>query len=221
VPEEPAQLILRVTRRCLLEDLEFGEPDFVAPLEELAQRRPIIRAFLTQRRERPVGQETIQGLTSKIVAYSLHAGEVRGLTWHHETGGVVWLLAARFHRSGKADDAYPYFRTLDAKARLLPTRDDLQALAQEQTNTLARSLLSDVRRLRREAESQPENVIRGEVGGRIRVRLCYEAGDRPMLTLAISRRIIPGEMLVPPDWLMTVAGAFFPELPVERLAVVS
>src|SRR5438874_614878 len=114
--------VLRVTRRCLVDDLEFGASDLDRPLEELAARHQMVRAFVERRSQSPVGQETIQGLTSRIVAYSLHSGEDRGITWHHVAAGIVWLLAAHFHRSGNADDAYPYFRRLDARGALLPTR---------------------------------------------------------------------------------------------------
>jgi hypothetical protein len=199
--------------------LEFQATELEASLEELAQRHPIIRAFVQQRGQLPTGQEAIQGLTSKIIAFSLHAGEFRGITWHHERAAVVWLLAARFHRSGKPEDAYPHFRDLDAKGRLLPAREDLEALTRGQAETLARSLLYDVPRLRREADSQPGTVVEGVVGGRIGVRLVQEAWDRPMLTVAISLRIIPGEMLLPPEWLISVAAAFFPELDANQLAV--
>lgn len=134
------------------------------------------------------------------VAYSLHAGEVCGLTWHQERpdGGIVWLLAARFHRSGKPEDAYPHFRELDANGRLLPTREDFRALTRSLIPTLARSLSSDVPALRRVAECQPGTIVRGLVGGRISVRLFKEAGHRPMLTVAISWRLIPGDMDVSP-----------------------
>jgi hypothetical protein len=219
VTEEQHRWILRVTRRCLLEDLEVDEGDLEAPLHELAQRSQIIRAFIQQRSQLPTGQETIQGLTSRIIAYSLHAGQFRGITWHQEAAGVVWLLAARFHRSGQRDDAYPYFQELDANGQLLPTRDDFTALGRKQANTLARSLLTDIPPLRRQVESQPGTVVQGVVGGRIRVRLLKEAGDRPMLTVAISQRLLPGEMLLPSDWLITLAAAFFPELAADQLAV--
>jgi hypothetical protein len=206
----PESMLLRVTRRCLREDLEFQETDLALPMEELAARHPMIRAFVEQRSQSAIGQETIQGLTAKIVAFSLHFGEDRGITWHHEKAGVVWLLASAFHRSGQRGDAYPYFRELDAKGLLLPAPADFQALTESQASTLARSLITDVPRLLREARRSRGQVVRGLIGGRISVRLMQEDGERPMLTVAISLRIWPGEMTLSADWLMSVAAAFFP-----------
>jgi hypothetical protein len=73
----------------MLEDLEFKDGDLELPIEELASRHPMVEAFRHQRSQLPVGQEAIQGLTSNIIAFSLHAGEDRGLTWHHERAGIV------------------------------------------------------------------------------------------------------------------------------------
>jgi hypothetical protein len=98
-----------VTARCATEDLDgaraedFHEPG--APTDPA-----IVRAFFERRRQSPIDQDCISGLTSRIRAYSLHSGRLRGLTWHHRQAAIVWLLAAHMHRSGEADDAYPYFR---------------------------------------------------------------------------------------------------------------
>jgi len=214
-----ANLILRVTARCLLEDLRFAVEDLDRPIEELAGRSPLIRAFVDQRSQLPIGQETIQGLTSRIVAYALHSGEDRGATWHQERAGVVWLLAAAFHRSGKRTDAYPYFRQLDREGRLLPTREDAVRLANSLTPTIARSLLQEVPVLRDQARRQPGVIQHGLIGGRIAVRLVYEAGETPLLTVAISQRLRPGVVDVPADWLIRVAAAFLPDTPADKLSV--
>jgi predicted double-glycine peptidase len=115
-------LVLRVTQRCLAED--FGLPADAlkqSTLEEVAGSIPAIAAFCEKRSQNPEGLEKVQPLTSNVVVYTLHAGEIRGATWHDRRAGTVWLLAARFHRSGKKDDAYPYFKELDAGGRLLPS----------------------------------------------------------------------------------------------------
>jgi hypothetical protein len=39
-----------------------------------------------------------------------------------------------------------------------------------------------------------------------------------MLTVAISQRLRPGEMSVPPDWLFRVAAAFLPDTAPARLS---
>lgn len=209
--------IPRVTRRCLLEDLEFGAGDLDLAIDELAARHPMVRTFVDKRSESPSGQEIIQGLRSRIIAFSLHSGEDRGATWHQEAAGIVWLLAARFHRSGQREDAYPYFRELDAAGRLVPTREDFEAWVESQIPTLARSLQTDVPRLLREAQANVGTIIDAIIGGRISVRLVQEGGDRPMLTVAISMRLRPGQMGLPRDWYMIVAAAFFPGLEVDEL----
>jgi hypothetical protein len=177
----------------------------------------MVQAFVERRSQSPVGQEAVQGLTSRIVAHTLHSGQDRGVTWHQVAAGIVWLLAAHFHRSRKAEDAYPYFRQLDANRALLPTREDYEAWTRSQVPTLARSLLTDVPRLLREAEASPGTIVQALLGGRIPVRLVQEAGERPMLTVAISLRLLPGQMALPRDWYMIVAAAFFPGLPPEEL----
>ena len=39
-----------------------------------------------------------------------------------------------------------------------------------------------------------------------------------MLTVAISLRVLPGETTLTPDWLMSVAAAFFPNTPSGTLS---
>jgi hypothetical protein len=212
---------LRVTKRCLTEDLGVNTAALDLPVERQADEIPIVRAFVERRSQRPVGQEIITGLTSKIVAFSLHSGEDRGATWHDEEAGIVWLLAARFHRSGKPEDAYPYFRELDAINRLLPTADDYVALARSIAPTLAKSLLEEVPGIKDEALSNPEVVVEARLGGRIGVRLVYEGPEPYILTVAISQHLRPGELEIPADWLAMVAAAFFQLTPFERLEMTS
>lgn len=209
---------LAVTSRCLQEDLGFGPEDVARPIDELAQQRQIVQDFHRQRSQLPIGQETIQGLTTRIVAYSLHSGPDRAVTWHDRNLGLVWLLAAAFHRSGKADDAYPYFVRLDLEGRLLPTEDDFLRFTSLQARDIATSLLADVPDMIAAAKNTPERILSGVVGGRIGVRLVYEADDPPMLTVAISQRLWPGQMQMPADWLIRVAAAFLPNTPAEELS---
>lgn len=202
---------LRVTRRCLREDLGLSAAEVVAPIEDIAETCPIVRAFLERRSQNPQGQETIQGLTSRIVAYSLHGGRERGITWHDEQEDVVWLMASHLHAAGDADDAYPYFLDLDRQGKLLPTRDDYADLIiQSQAPTFAESVLRDAPPLVAAAQESPGTIQAGTVAGRIRVRCVYEDGELPMMTVAISQRLLPGEVQVPPEWQFILAAAFLP-----------
>lgn len=214
------ELIPRITRRCLTEDLGLSADSVDLTIDELASASEVIAAFRDRRAEMgSAGQEPIRSLLPEIVAFSLHVGRRRGATWHHREAGVIWLLAVGYHREGHVDDAYAHFARLNAAGRLLPDRDDMLALVRSQAPTLARSLLEDVPGLVAAAREHPGLIQSGIIGGRIRVRVVCEAGDPPTLTVAISQRVFPGEMPVPADWLVRVAAAFLPNTPPETLSV--
>ena len=208
-----------VTRRCLTEDLDLPVESVGWTIDELAAANDVIAAFRERRAEMgSTGQEPIRSLP-EVVAFSLHVGRRRAATWDHREAGVIWLLAVGYHRERHADDAYAHFERLKTAGRLLPDRDDMLAFVRSQAPTLARSLLNDVQALAAAAREHPGVIQRGIIGGRIPVRVVCEAGDPPMLTVAISQRLFPGEMAVPTDWLLRVAAAFLPDTPPERLSV--
>lgn len=196
----------------------MADHDAAIAIDELAEKHPMVAAFRDRRSVSPVGQEPFRGLTSKITAYTLHAGPDRGATWHDERNGVVWLLASGFHRSGKPDDAYPYIIGLDAEGRLLPTRADYVALVRFTAATLAKALSEDVPPLLAAARAEPASIRRGTIGGRIQVRVAYENGDDALVTVAVSQRLLPGELPLPPDWNVIVAAAFLPDTPPAELS---
>jgi len=214
------ELVPRITGRCLTDDLEFPRDSIDRTIEELADESEVVAAFRQRRATQGVpGQEPIRSLLPEVVAFSLHVGRQRGATWHHREAGVLWLLAVGYHREGSADDAYVHFERLKAAGRLLPDRDDMLAFVRSQAPTLARSLLADVPRLVAAARDRPGVIESGTIGGRIRVRVVYEAGEPGMLSVAIGQRLYPGEMPVPGDWLVRVAAAFLPETPPEELSI--
>lgn len=214
------ELIPRVTRRCLTDDLGLPTDSIDLTIDELASANDVIAALRDRRGEQgATGQEPIRSLLPEVVAFSLHVGRRRGATWHHREAGLIWLLAVGYHREGHVDDAYAYFERLKAAGRLLPGRDDMLAFVRSQAPTLARSLLNDVPDLVAAAREHPSLIQSGIIGGRIRVRVVCEAGDPPTLTVAMSQRLFPGEMQVPADWLVRVAAAFLPDTPPERLSV--
>lgn len=216
------ELIPRVTRRCLTDDLGLLAESIDLTIDGLASANDVIAAFRDRRGEQgATGQEPIRSLLPEIVAFSLHVGRRRGATWHHREAGVIWLLAVGYHREGHVDDAYAHFERLKAAGRLLPDRVDMLAFVRSQAPTLARSLLKDAPGLVAAARQRPGVIQSGMIGGRIPVRVVCEAGDPPMLTVAISQRLFPGEMQVPADWLVRVAAAFLPDTPPERLSIAS
>lgn len=136
---EQVRLLLRVTARCLDEDLDGTTvADAERPVGELAHE--LVQKFVSMRSQDPKGVEKVQPLQNASEVYTLHAGRWRGATWHDSGNNAVWLLAGRLHRSGAPDDAYPYFKHLDADGRLLPTDHDYELLVLAQ----ARSFADDV-----------------------------------------------------------------------------
>jgi hypothetical protein len=122
----------------------------------------------------------------------------------------VWLLAARFHRSGKKDDAYPYFRALDHDRRLLPKHEDYVAALKSLDRDVAERLVAEVPPVREAAKRSPGTIQEAVLAGRTRVRVVFEDGDPPMLTVAISQNLLPGESKMPAEWQLMVAAAFLP-----------
>jgi hypothetical protein len=116
------ELIPRVTKRCLTEDLGLPATSVDLTVDELAEASEVIAAFRDRRADvGATGQEPIRSLLPEIVAFSLHVGRQRGATWHHREAGVIWLLAVGYHREGDAGDAYEHFAQLKAAGRLLRT----------------------------------------------------------------------------------------------------
>ena len=207
---------LSATCRCLHEDLRFSTDDCERPLRDL-DSHPVVGSFIERRSITPVGQETIQELAPLLIAFSLHVGRYRAATWHHEALGVVWLLAAAIHRDASPRDAYHYFAQLQRAGRILPTRHDIQRVVHERATSFAHSLLEDVPRIRHEAQLRSNTVYEATIGGRVRVRLFYEPGDPAFLTVAISGRLVPGSIVLPPQWETQILAAFFPGSAFESL----
>jgi len=210
---------LRITVRCLDEDLGLDENKVNAPLSEIDD--PVVQAFDGQRSQSPIGLEKVQPLTSKVEVYSLHAGRMRGATWHDEAEDVVWLLASAIHRSGARDDAYPYFKKLDADGHLLPDREDYELLFASESRNFATSLIDEVPQLIAEARAQPGSEVRGILADRVRIRLVYEEEQNvAALWVAISMKLIPGEVEMDETWASVALASLFPEVrnPLEELA---
>jgi hypothetical protein len=205
---------LAATARCITRDLGLGVQLVTLSPEAQATEHPLLAAFFEKRRESPQGQETVEGLQAKIVAYSLHTGRWRGLTWHEREVGIVWLLAGRYHRSGERDDSYPHFRAL-SKDQLLPTEADYERVFEKEAGAFAETVLDDVNALRTEAVEHPGEIASGRIGNRIATRVAYVDGT---LQVALGMQLFPGDDPIPADWMIVVLAAFFPEVPFEALA---
>jgi len=201
---EPHQL--SATERCLRRDLDLSRHVATEPPTEQRERHPLLAAFYKRRAQSPIGQETIEGLQANIVAYSLHAGRWRGLTWHEQHLAIVWLLAGRYHRSGERDDSYPHFRSL-TKQQLLPSEEDYKRLFDRDAYRFAKTVSRDVTALMSTAHGQAGSIVTGRIAGRIAVRVIDLSGE---LQVAIRMQLHPGQEQIPAEWLMTVLAGFFP-----------
>lgn len=186
---------LRVTHRCLTEDLGFREDDAASALETLATRSTLggefLRTFLDKRGVSPTpsDEDVLNGLAAGTPSmYPLRRGDQqRGVTWYDQRSQVVWLVAGHHaHKSGAATDSYRYFRGL-TRADLLPTRRDMTALQTERAEEEADRIWDDVPRLMDAAAASRNTEVRGHVG-RVPIGMVMTADTPPHLYLAVSRK---------------------------------
>ena len=210
------------TSRCLRDDLGFAEGSERRPTAELVEEdgTGLLAKLIERAAAGGEGQEPIQVLRPEIPAFSLHSGRNRGATWLHRAAGVVWLLAAGYHREGARDDAYDYFAQLKAAHTILPTTDDLETLERSRDRTLARAIAEEIPPLVDAVRASPGDVLEHALGGRVRLRLFYETGEPGLLTIAIDSVVQPGDMQLPADWVVVILAAVFPGWKLEELQVV-
>ena len=164
---------LRVTQRCLVEDLG-GEKD--TTLEDVS-KHPVVKAFLRERKTKNTGTRTVGQLSSgKEIWVLTQAQRHRGGTWFESTRDIVWLVAAGHHESGSKDDFFPYCRQLDKEGRLAPSKDDYAALMLAQRERLAARIMIDAPLLRKQAR-ESEGEVTGQIGGKFGVNLAIEVAD--------------------------------------------
>lgn len=157
---------LRITRRCLEDDLEyFGE----VPFKDLA-RHEIIKALVKRRSDGPADTREITPLSCGKRVYRLAYGDRhRGATWYDEQHGVVWLLAYARHEFEDRGDAFPYFKELDAEGQLLPRPADYEALLRERDGRLQSEIDTDAKLILDEARENPGREVVGMLGGAVEV----------------------------------------------------
>jgi len=177
---------LRITRRCLAEDLETGAD---GTFEGVASH-PIVKAFARERRDKFAGSGLVEPLDSgRVVSVLRHQHEHRGGTWRDESHeDVIWLVAYGRHESGMPGDFFPYCKGLDHASVLLPTEEDYEALYRDRDLRLARMLTVDPPLLlKRARESGKEE--RAQVGGRFGTSVAVEiADDLEAISVAFDTR---------------------------------
>ncbi len=120
---------LRVTRRCLDEDLGLSskqvEESVLQDARDFKSVHAAVRKFVSMRGAAPDGAEPIYGPFPRGRVGSLHVGEARAATTWDEREDVCWLLAYNdYHRNGDPDDAYNVFIDLYNRDELMPTQRD-------------------------------------------------------------------------------------------------
>jgi hypothetical protein len=192
---------LRITLRCLADDLHEAQAD----LEGL-DRHEIIRAFVNERSQQPVGvREVGRGRNARPLWRLAIGHDHRGATWHDEEARVVWLCACGRHRSGQPDDAFQHFDRLIAADIIYPTAEDYRLLEGERARRFADLAPRDAAALRAAAERQPEVEVRGRIGEE------HEVGVVSVVVELVGSDLYVGfPARVYPDQLVFVLAAFEP-----------
>lgn len=163
---------LRITERCLLEDLEV---DSGTPFGDLLSRE-IVKAFVGDRASTPEGGKTVGPPAGEKTLYRLGYGDDhRGATWYDPVDKVVWLCAYHGrHRSGAVNDAFPYFDELIQQGRIKPTEEDYVRLFQERDERFVDLVRVDAQALLKTARQSPGEELSGVVGGEATVGVLVE-----------------------------------------------
>ena len=154
---------LRITRRCLEEDL--GEDPETCDFEAMCSRHEIVRALRNRRSTTLGGGDTVGPAAGAATIYTLRYGnDHRGGTWYDPDSKVVWLLAAAHHRSGEPDDAFRRFEELREERRIYPRAKDLEDLAADRSVGFLQRAKIAVPGLIAEATAARGTEIAAEVG---------------------------------------------------------
>lgn len=124
---------LRVTRRCLKDDLGLSDEQVLQytklDARDYMDLHASVDKLVAMRGQAPQGGEPIYGPFPRGSIRSLHVGSGRAVTAWDPTENVCWLLAFDgYHRNGEADDAYNVFIDLYNADELLPTAQDYKDL---------------------------------------------------------------------------------------------
>ena len=120
---------LRVTARCLEEDLGLPRDYACLDAELFESRCEPVRKFVSMRGTDPNSGEPIESLSPRTAFRSLHTGRGRAATFYDKVHDVCWLLAwDPYHADGDPDDVYEYFGRLDSAKVLRPSKEDVDQL---------------------------------------------------------------------------------------------
>lgn len=164
---------LRVTTRCLTEDLEAVD---AADLNDVAGH-PIVKALVRERRDKVRGTRKVSPLSHPVDVWVLaHQHRHRGGTWFDAEYQVVWLLAYGRHESGSDEDFFPRCKALDEEDRLLPTADDYEKLFRARDRRVVARIMIEAPLAVKEAR-MTGNEVSARLGGQFGVAVALEVAD--------------------------------------------
>lgn len=164
---------LRVTGRCLTEDLDQADD---TPFDDLRQIE-IVKSFVKDRYDRTINTRQVTPLTCGRNVWVLSRGnDHRGGTWFDKDEHLIWLLAYGLHRSGIADDFFPYCKSLDAADRLLPDAQDYERAFRDRDSRFAFAIRLEAPMLLKQARENP-GEHRVMLGGQFGACLAIEVAD--------------------------------------------
>ncbi len=152
---------LRVTERCVVDDLGFGrDTDFDTLL-----RHEMVRALRNQRHTVVHGTDTVGPAAGDDTLWVLRYGHHhRGATWFDAEENVVWLCAYARHRSGEPSDAFERFPQLIGAGLVRPTAADYEALRDDRAERFAAVVSVETQDLLAAARAQPGVEERRVIG---------------------------------------------------------
>lgn len=153
---------LRITERCLVDDLELDAGTGFYD----ALRHPIVDAFAKKRLTSTGEGKTVGPEAGAETLHHLGAGDRhRGATWWDANNKVVWLCGYGWHESGADDDAFQLFKHLIEEGRIKPTPADIETLLEDRAERLANLLPESAAGLLEEARADPGREKTMSVGG--------------------------------------------------------
>lgn len=169
---------LRVTKRCLDDDLNAGDD---ASFESILGLH-IVKAFVKDRQNATYGTRQVAPIECRPEVWVLAQGDRhRGATIYDLEQEVVWLVAYGRHESGSPDDFFPYCKGLAEQGALLPTTEDYEGLLADRGSHFAEAVRIEAP-MHLLAASHIEGEHRCIVGGSLGAGLCIEVSTEPDAT---------------------------------------
>lgn len=200
----------RITLRCLEKDLDMGQDGVNVPADEIDHE--FVKVFVEKRRDHSKGNDPFVLPNHGPIADKLRWTERwRGATLYDSEENVVWLLGFGYHTSGRSDDVYEVLEELDRQDKLLPTVEDYDLFLDARVVDLPALLRQSSEEMLEEAQANQGTEIRRVVGGTFPVSVVVEKENGMVATwLAVSYRLLEGEIDPPPEWQQFILAAFFP-----------